>query len=132
MSSFRAIVLNTKRSRAIAIWLTIGLTAGIAALTLIPLEIPTDVPGNDKIHHVLAFTILTLPCAALYPRALLRVVLAAALYGAAIEVIQPYVGRQGESADFFADLLGIGIGTALGLLLNFACRNHILGRPMRT
>lgn len=132
MSSFRAIAFSAKRRRTITIWLTIGLAICIAALTLIPLGVPTDVPGTDKTHHLLAFAVLTFPCAALYPKALLRVVLAAALYGVVIEVIQPYVGRQGETADVIADLLGVGIGATLGLLLNFACRSRYARRLVST
>ncbi len=107
------------RRRTAAIFLTIGLSITIAALTLIPLNVPKSVPGTDKLHHLLAFAALTLPCAALYPKALLKVVLAAAIYGAAIEVIQPYFGRSGELADFIADLLGIGLGATLGLLFHY-------------
>lgn len=124
MSTLRVIALSRKRRRAIAIWLTVGLALCIGALTLIPLSAPSAVPGTDKAHHVLAFAILTMPCAALYPKGLFRVVFAAAVYGGLIEVIQPYVGRHGETADVLADLLGVGIGAAFGLLLHliFKCR----------
>lgn len=124
MSTLRAIALSRKRRRAIAIWLTVGLALCIGALTLIPLRAPSAVPGTDKAHHVLAFAILTMPCAALYPKGLFRVVFAAAVYGGLIEVIQPYVGRHGETADVLADFLGVGIGAAFGLLLHliFKCR----------
>lgn len=124
MSTLRAMPLSRKRRRAIAIWLTVGLELCISALTLIPLSAPSAVPGTDKAHHVLAFAILTMPCAALYPKGLFRVVFAAAVYGGLIEVIQPYVGRHGETADVLADLLGVGIGAAFGLLLHiiFKCR----------
>lgn len=120
MPDIQAVAFGTKRRRAVVIWLTISLTISIAALTLIPLNVPADAPGSDKTHHLLAFAALTLPCAVLYPKALLRVALAAAVFGAVIEVIQPYVGRQGELADFIADLFGVGIGATLGLLLSFA------------
>ena len=116
MGNFRATILRANHRRAITIWLTIGLTLCIAALTLIPLDVPTGVPGSDKTHHVLAFAALTFPCAVLYPKGLLRVVFAAALFGIAIEIIQPYVGRHGETADVVADLVGVGIGATLGLL----------------
>lgn len=118
MSTFRAVALSRKRRRAIAIWLTIGLALCIGALTLIPLSAPSAVPGTDKAHHVLAFAILTMPCAALYPKGLFRVVFAAAVYGGLIEVIQPYVGRHGETADVLADLLGVAIGAVFGLFLH--------------
>jgi len=71
------------------------------------------------VHHVLAFVSLTLPSAAFYPKALLRAVLAGAFYAGLIEVIQPFVGRSGETADFLADLLGIAIGAIIGLLLHW-------------
>ncbi|WP_300056748.1 VanZ family protein [Sulfitobacter sp.] len=128
MSTLRAIALGRKCCRAIAIWLTIDLALCIGALTLIPLRTPSGVPGTDKAHHVLAFAILTVPCAALYPKRLLRVVFATAFYGGVIEVIQPYVGRHGETADVLADLLGVAIGAAFGLLLNMIFKWRIARR----
>jgi len=124
VSTFRAIAFGRKRRRAIAIWLTVGLALCIGALTLIPLSAPSAVPGTDKAHHVLAFAILTMPCAAFYPKGLFRVVFASAVYGGLIEAIQPYVGLNGETGDVLADLLGVGIGAAFGLLLHliFKCR----------
>nr|WP_232897399.1 hypothetical protein [Pontibaca salina] len=89
-------------------------------MTLLPISGPSGVPGSDKTHHMLAFAALTLPCAALYPKALPKTVFAAVLYGGAIEIIQPSVGRSGELADFIADLVGIGLGVALGLLFHRA------------
>lgn len=111
--------LDPQRRRSVAIWLTFGLSVCIAVLTLIPSNAAPEVPGGDKVHHVLAFMALTLPSAAFYPKALARVVLAAALYAGLIEVIQPFVGRSGEKADFTADLLGISIGAVAGLLLHW-------------
>lgn len=131
MSSFRDDISNSRRRRAAAIWLTIGLSTTIAVLTLIPLDVSErGVLGNDKIHHMLAFTVLTLPCAALYPKALPRTMLAAALYGGAIEIIQPYVGRSREAADFMADLMGIGIGATLGLLFHRVVTIRLSRRPV--
>ena len=103
-------------------------TLCIGALTLIPLNTPEDVPGSDKIHHLLAFGALTFPSAAFYPKALLRVVFVAAFYGGLIEIIQPYVGRSGELADFIADLAGIGLGASIGLLLHAAYKRRLSKR----
>lgn len=132
MSTLRAIALSRKRRRAIAIWLTVGLALCIGALTLIPLSAPSAVPGTDKAHHVLAFAILTMPCAALYPKGLFRVVFAAAVYGGVIEVIQPYVGRHGETADVLADLLGVAIGAVFGLFLHRIFKWRIARRSTST
>tara|TARA_R100000655_G_scaffold56192_2_gene94341 strand:+ start:5964 stop:6362 length:399 start_codon:yes stop_codon:yes gene_type:complete len=93
--------------------------ACIAVLALIPLELP-DVAGSDKDHHILAFAILVLPCAVLYPKGLPRVILGAAVYGALIEIIQPIVGRSGDLIDFIAGLAGMGLGAILGLGIHYA------------
>jgi VanZ family protein len=119
MVDFQKAPPDPQRRRSLAIWLTFGLSVIIAVLTLIPSNAAPEVPGGDKVHHVVAFMSLTLPSAAFYPKALLRVVLAAALYAALIEIIQPFVDRSGETADFLADLLGIAIGAIIGLLLHW-------------
>ena len=111
-------------------WLTVGLAITIAFLTLIPLSIPQGLPGTDKTYHVLAFAALTLPCAALYPKALLKVMVAASLFGGAIEVLQPHIGRSQELADFLADLLGIGLGASLGLLFHMALKMGLSRRAV--
>lgn len=127
----QAAPLSSKHRRLIAIWLTITLAACIAALTLMPLSTPQAILGTDKIHHIIAFIALTLPCAAFYPKALFPLMLAAATYGALIEIIQPYIGRSGEFTDFFADLAGIGLGASLGLPLNMVLMRSAPLRSLR-
>ncbi|UWR39444.1 hypothetical protein [Sulfitobacter sp. W074] len=113
MSSLRAIALTPSR-RTIVLWLTTSLMICIGVLMFLPLGLP-DVAGSDKDHHILAFAALVLPCAALYPRGIPRVILGATAYGALIEIIQPFVGRSGDFIDFTADLAGMGLGSILGL-----------------
>ncbi|MBI6630507.1 VanZ family protein [Pontibaca salina] len=107
-----------KRRRASAFALTVIVAVTIGILTLVPEGPKSGVPGSDKVHHFLAFAALILPCAALYPQALFKGVLAATFYGGLIEIIQPYFGRSGELADFVADVSGIGAGAALGLIVH--------------
>lgn len=100
-----------------AIVLTIAVAAMIAALTLTPpmqVEMPA---GSDKFSHLIAFAALASPLAAVRPRwsGVLFVVFTA--YGAAIEIIQPYVGRSRELGDLVADMVGIGVGLGVGLLV---------------
>ena len=38
-------------------------------------------------------------------------------FGGGIEVVQPTVGRSGEWANFYADVVGIGISVFVALLL---------------
>ncbi|MBV7410696.1 VanZ family protein [Maritimibacter sp. DP1N21-5] len=85
-------------------------------LTLTPQAVSEikDLP-LDKLAHVAAFAIYVLPTAALFPRALLPVVLLGVTLGGGIEVIQPWFGRAQELADFGADLVGLALGCAVGL-----------------
>ena len=107
---------NTFARHAMAIFATGILAVAIAYLTLTPQSLNMG-PGTDKIYHFIAFTALVFPCALLFARTLNWVLPAALLFGGAIELIQPYVGRGGELADFVADALGVLIGAALGLTL---------------
>jgi hypothetical protein len=104
--------------RTVALALTGGLSVVIFVLALIPLPQATNLPGNDKLHHLIAFAALTLPCAVFYPRALIWVLPVIVAQAGLIEIVQPYVNRMREWADFVADLKGIAIGLGLGLGLH--------------
>lgn len=111
------ILLDKRKRRILALGLTLVLSVIIAILTLLPVSAPQGVPGTDKAHHLLGFAALTLPSALLYPRSLAIVLPCSLLFGGAIELIQPYVGRSGEFADFTADAVGALIGIGMGLAL---------------
>jgi VanZ family protein len=85
---------------------------------------PRSVPGSDKLHHLIGFAALTLPCAVLWPRALIWLLPAAMLFGGAIEIIQPGIGRNGEWADFYADVAGATLGVGTGLMLRYIFRSR--------
>ena len=95
---------------------TLALAALIGFLTLTPIQNP-GVPGTDKSHHLVAFAALALPLSFSRPRLALGVILAAAAYGGAIEIIQPLVGRSREVLDFVSDAAGAVIGGAAGVAL---------------
>ena len=116
---------RTKRSRKenAALWLTAGVMVLIAYLTLSPASSPgINISNADKIYHAAAFAALVLPCASLYRRSLIWVLPAAVLFGGAIELIQPFVGRDGDWWDFLADILGIGLGLLASLPLRKGLR----------
>lgn len=99
----------------------LGATAAGAVAVLIALTTLTpgagavaSVVGLDKAAHALAFAALTLPLAATGARPWPWVLLGSALYGGAIEIIQPHVGRSAEALDLVADVLGAAAGLALG------------------
>ena len=100
-----------------AMALTLILALGIAYGTLSPApEIP-NLPGNDKANHFQAFLLLTLPTAILAPRRLVWIAPAIIAFGAAIELIQPFVGRDREFGDFAIDCLGCFTGIAIGWII---------------
>jgi len=112
---------------AVALLATGVLAVTIAVLTLSAANPKLGGSGWDKLYHLTAFAALVFPCALLYARTMVWLLPSALLYGGAIELIQPYVGRSGEGLDFLADALGVAFGAALGLTLR-----AILTRRART
>jgi len=101
-----------------ALTMTLALTAMIAYLTLAPIH-ETGVPGSDKSHHLIAFAALAFPLSLSRPRLAPRVVLLAAAYGGAIELIQPLVGRDKEFLDFVEDAADAALGGSIGVTLSW-------------
>jgi hypothetical protein len=96
------------------LYLTIILGITIAFATLIPAEKLPETPGTDKLHHLLAFSAFVLPVSLMRPNRGRVIFLTALILGGAIELIQPYMNRSGEMADFWADAIGAGLGILLG------------------
>jgi VanZ family protein len=97
-----------------AVWLV-----AIAVATLAPAKHLPLVPGGDKLHHLAAYGVLMF-LASLPKRRVgtLLVLLALAIaFGGAVELIQPYINRAGEWADFVANTAGACIGCGSALLL---------------
>lgn len=101
----------------IAIWLTLIFGIVIAWGTLMPLEELPPVPGTDKLQHFVAFGVFVLPVCLLMPARTWLIFAIAVLYGALIEIIQPYVNRYGEMGDFWADAGGAVIGVVISRLI---------------
>lgn len=103
------------------------LLAGIIAWATLTPNPPTpelNTPLSDKAYHVVAFAGLVFPTALLYARSLGWVLPLCMLFGFAIELIQPYTGREAEVADALADVVGLGVGTVLGLTLRALRHKH--------
>lgn len=95
----------------------------IAGLTLTPINAPQIIEkGSDKLYHLIAFAALTFPVGFFHPRSSGAVLVFAILFGGAIELIQPSVGRSGTWGDFLAD----GIGAILGLILGWVLHKILL------
>ncbi len=89
-------------------FVTLLLAAVLCVLTLSPPGPAVGPPSPDKLYHFIGFGLLALPLCLAYPRRGWAVIAGVIMFGAAIEVIQPFVGRGAEWADLLADALGAG------------------------
>jgi hypothetical protein len=110
---------------AVASAATLALALFIGVLTLVPMPAGGGPPGSDKVYHILAFAVLAFPLPLVRPRLTIWVALGVIAYGGAIELIQPFFGRQAEWADLFAD----GIGAVVGAVTGYALSRHMLPPP---
>jgi len=98
---------------------TLLIGVAIAHLMLAPPGIgEPPFPHFDKVVHLIAFACLGFPLSVTRTHPALWIFLAAVVYGAAIEIIQPSFGRSAEWADLAADVIGAGLGILLGRLVS--------------
>ena len=75
--------------------------------------------GSDKLYHFFAFALFVMPLTFSKLKNIYWILPIAIVFGALIELIQPFVGRHGEISDFYADALGSIIGVFLITLIKF-------------
>ena len=79
----------------------------IAFETLLPTSQLLSMHGNGKFLHFFAFALMAPPLLLIKRTKVLKVAAVAILYGGAIELIQPIVGRNAEVMDLVADICGV-------------------------
>lgn len=109
----------------LAAFATLTLAVVILVLTLTPPNAAITGGINDKVLHFMAFATLVLPCAVFLKRRLGWTVIAAAMLGGIIELLQPSFGRDASWGDFLADICGVAVGVALGLALRFLIKRFL-------
>ena len=90
----------------------------ITFLSLYPLKEKPSIPGSDKIHHLIAYSALSIGVGLRRPSNYLLIIVFFSFYSGLIEIVQPYVNRFGEIEDFLFNNLGIFIGLTLGIVIN--------------
>lgn len=117
LQRFGFILMTPVTAMRVATWCVTG---AIAWLTLAPwgssLE-PVSFGHVDKLGHALAFFVWGALIMAGWQRTSLQILILAAVFGGAIELIQPLAGRDAEWADLGADMLGAGAGVWVGTRL---------------
>ncbi|MFG5409615.1 VanZ family protein [Piscinibacter sakaiensis] len=97
------------------------------ALLVVVIAVLAWIPGrqfpapnsHDKLNHLLAFTTLMAVGWRVFPAQRLRALAGLFAFGVLIELVQLGVpGRSAEFGDLLADALGLGLGAALGALLD--------------
>ena len=90
----------------------------ITLLSLYPLQEQPNIPGSDKIHHLIAYSALAIGVGLRRPSNYVLIIIFFSFYSGLIEIIQPYVNRISEIEDFLFNNLGILIGLTLGIFIN--------------
>ena len=90
----------------------------ITFFSLYPLQEQPSVPGSDKIHHLIAYSALTICVGLRKPSNYFLIIILFSFYSGLIEIIQPYVNRFREIEDFLFNNLGILIGLTSGIVIN--------------
>ena len=97
----------------------LALFALVAAILLVLCMVPQqelpDAPAGDRVHHLVAWFVLTLTGYVLAPNRRFAIPAFALAYGLLIEIAQRLTptGRHGEWQDFVADALGVALGVAV-------------------
>jgi VanZ family protein len=93
-----------------------ALAAGILLLMcVLPSQELPGAPGGDRLHHLVAWFVLTMTGYVLAPNRRIAIPAFALAYGVAIEVAQRLTptGRHGEWQDFAADAVGVAMAVAV-------------------
>ena len=102
----------------------IGFRVGLSATLLVSLAIcagtltsfsnSNSFLGDDKLHHVIAFTCFVLPMILVSPKYWRAMITYSLIFGGIIELAQPYVNKTGDPMDLLANTLGAIIGIVIG------------------
>ncbi len=101
-------------------WVVLTLLSlmAITISSLWPADQLPPVPGSDKLHHVIAYSILMFPAALRRPNKWVYFGLFFIAYSGGIELVQPYVNRYGEWLDLLANSTGVVCAVVIAGIVN--------------
>ena len=116
------------RKSGLVISFMIALVTAVLTLSAIPSDAMV-INGLDKAYHFIAFALIIFPLIVTDSRRWYWAVPLVILYGGAIELIQPTVGRNAEWLDFGADVTGVLAGAALAEILHDRIHRSVFDTP---
>ena len=96
---------------------TLLVSLAICAGTLTSFSTSNTFLGDDKLHHVIAFTCFVLPMILVSPKYWRLMTTYSLIFGGMIELVQPYVNKTGDPMDLLANTAGTIIGIVMGSAL---------------
>ena len=106
--------LDSISRRNIDLYTTFIMAFTMAVLSFMPVESLPESNVSDKWQHAVAFLVLVLPLSICRPHLALKVAVVALVFGAMIEILQPYFNRFSEFLDFINDGVGVVAGVFFG------------------
>lgn len=98
-----------QRFVCVSFWLTL-----LFCFVMAVIPTPIELPASDKSQHLVAFATLTTLALLSYRHVRpLMIFTYLAAFGALIEVVQGFIGRDADLVDWAADLLAILVATAV-------------------
>lgn len=92
----------------------IFILGSVTLFSLLPLPQLPHFPGTDKTHHFISYALVIFPVILRKPNNYIWLIGLVIVWSGGIELIQPWVNRYAEWADFRANILGVLLGTFLG------------------
>lgn len=98
----------------------------IAFFAFTPFETIREVDAlNDKLKHVLAFSVLTIFLGMAYDLKKIHIFLIMLSYGVLIEVLQSFIpNRYASSLDIIADMFGVLFGIIVSVILKLVYQQN--------
>ncbi|MBA7549549.1 hypothetical protein ES705_42037 [subsurface metagenome] len=107
--------------------LAVAAAVTILVLSLLPKEAISNVSISDRFMHFTAYAVLSFLAYFSFIKSIniklvVIIIVACFVYGAAIELLQPLVGRNRENMDILINAAGVFSGTSFCILLDLFFR----------
>jgi len=105
-------------------WLSITITLLliILLLSLYPFDPSLNTANNDKLNHLIAYSLLSFPASLKQPPFYILICVFFVISGGLIELIQPHFNGHLDLFDFLTNTIGVILGMIIGSVTR---KNHL-------